>query len=88
MNAETIVTTISSKGQVTIPVKIRKILHITSAGDLVGFVPSKNGVLLRHLEIREEDFTREEWDKLEKLAQKRGKVYKDAKAFLRTLKSL
>jgi AbrB family looped-hinge helix DNA binding protein len=88
MNTETIITTISSKGQVTIPVKIRKLLHITSAGDLVGFVPSKNGVFIKHLEIKEEDFTQEEWDKLEKLANKRGKTYKDARAFLKELKNL
>ena len=88
MNTETIIAPISSKGQVTIPAQIRKILHISQAGDLIGFVPSNEGVLIKHLEVKEEDFTKDEWVKLEKLANKKGRTYETAKAFLRALKKL
>ena len=83
-----VIAPISSKGQVTIPAQIRKILHLTRPGDLLGFIPVKEGVLMKHLEIREEDFSEEEWDKLEKLANRKGKSYKDAKTFLSALKKL
>ena len=83
-----ILATISSKGQVTIPAPIRKMLRLTHPGDLLGFVPVKEGVLIKHMEIKEEDFSEEEWDKLEKLASRKGKSYKNAKAFLRALKKL
>ena len=88
MLLDTVVTTVSSKGQVTIPAQIRKILRINHPGDLIGFTPIKEGVLIKHLELKEEEFTEDEWDKLEKLADKKGKTYKNAKAFLNALKKL
>jgi AbrB family looped-hinge helix DNA binding protein len=85
---ETIITTLSTKGQVTIPAQIRKILHVSNAGDLISFTPMENGVLIKHVEIKEENFTEDEYDKLEKIANKKGKAYKNAKFFLKALKKL
>lgn len=90
MNSKMPMATVSSKGQITIPKEIRAQLHITGKGDLVGFEPTEEGVLLKRLVVtsEEEDFTAEEWDKLEKLANQKGKRYSNAEDFLASLKEL
>ncbi|MFH1857136.1 MAG: AbrB/MazE/SpoVT family DNA-binding domain-containing protein [Candidatus Omnitrophota bacterium] len=81
---------VSSKGQITIPLEIREKLHIASRGDMVGFVFVEKGVLMKHLEVREagKEFSEGEWDKLEKLANRKGKTYKNAKNFLKDIEKL
>ena len=81
---------LSSKGQVTIPVKVREALHIRQKGDMIGFEFVKGGVLMKPLVIatQEEDFSENEWDKLEELANQNGKLYANAKDFLASLEEL
>ncbi|MEW6684884.1 MAG: AbrB/MazE/SpoVT family DNA-binding domain-containing protein [Candidatus Edwardsbacteria bacterium] len=90
MSSEIMITKVSSKGQITIPLKIRETLHIKDRGDIVGFQVTKQGVLLKHLELTvpEEDFTQEEWAKLERLAKRKGKPHTSAKKFLKELERL
>ena len=79
---------ITSKGQVTIPNRVRKILHLQK-GTSVAFGVSKKGVLLLPCKvIVESPYTSEEWTKIEKLASAKGKIYKsvqDAKKHIEAL---
>lgn len=69
---------VTSKGQVTIPNRIRQILHV-SAGASVAFGVGKEGVVLLPCKVTAESpYTACEWAKIEKLAAKKGKVYKNA----------
>lgn len=69
---------ITSKGQVTIPNRIREILHLQK-GTSVAFGVSKKGVLLLPCKITvESPYTPEEWEKIERLASEKGKIYKSA----------
>lgn len=69
---------VTSKGQVTIPIIIRQILH-ASAGTSVAFGVGKEGVVLLPCKVTAESpYTAGEWAKIEKLVLKKGKVYKSA----------
>lgn len=70
---------VTSKGQVTIPNRIRKILHV-STGACVAFGVGKEGVILLPCKVTAESpYTPSEWVKIEKLASVKGKVYKAAR---------
>ena len=79
--------TLSSKGQVTIPARVREALHISRKKTMVGFELVEDGVLIKPLVIsaQEENFSESEWDKLEKLSNQEGKMYVCAKDFLTSL---
>ncbi len=70
---------ITSKGQVTIPNRIRKLLHV-STGASLAFGLSKDGIVLLPCKVTAESpYTASEWLKIEKLASAKGKVYKNVK---------
>jgi len=70
---------ITSKGQVTIPNRIRKLLHVET-GSSLAFGLSKEGVVLLPCKITAESpYTSAEWEKIAKLASTKGKVYKSVK---------
>ena len=60
--------------------------------DIVLTVRGKPKALLHKISERDitlkEEFSREEWDKLEKLAKGPGKVYKTGAGFLKSLRKL
>ena len=89
MDKAVAVARVSSKGQITIPHKVREFLHI-SEKDLVGFEPTSEGVLLKHLVLaaHEEELTDAEWKKLEQLAGRKGRIYTKAVDFLKDLERL
>lgn len=69
---------VTSKGQVTIPNRIRQILNV-SAGASVAFGVGREGVVLLPCEVTvKSPYTASEWAKIEKLAAKKGKSYKSA----------
>ena len=69
---------ISSRGQVTIPQDVRDIMHIKK-GSVVGFEPTKRGILMVAMKVEPENpYTEEEWKKIEKLSKSKGKVYHSA----------
>ena len=78
----------TSKGQVTIPNRIRKILHLKQ-GEAVGFSITKEGVVLVPCQVTvNSPYTPKEWQKIEKLASEKGKMFissKAAKDYLRSL---
>jgi len=79
---------VTSKGQVTIPNRIREILHV-SAGASVAFGLSKEGVILLPCKVTAElPYTPSEWAKIEKLASAKGKVYKSAKKAKKHIEAL
>ncbi len=79
---------VTSKGQVTIPNRIRKILHV-STGASIAFGVTKEGVLLLPCKITvESPYTSSEWAKIEKLALAKGKIYKNAKKAKKHIESL
>ena len=69
---------ISSRGQVTIPQDVRDIMHIKK-GSVVGFEPTKRGILMVAMKVEPENpYTEEEWKKIEKLSKSKSKVYHSA----------
>jgi AbrB family looped-hinge helix DNA binding protein len=78
----------TSKGQLTVPVAIRDIFGLKK-GSTVVFKVTDRGVLFLPCEIKEKaSYTREEWDKIERLVAERGKTYKTAGGAQKHLKSL
>ena len=62
----------TSKGQVTIPNQIRKLLHLEN-GASVAFGLTKDGVVLMPCEVTAKSpYTTKEWMKIEKLAAEKG----------------
>ncbi len=79
---------ISPKGQVTIPNRVRKQLHLEENG-FVSFKITKEGILLFPIEITQKlPYTAEELDKIKKLASKKGKTFKSSSSAKKYLRSL
>lgn len=79
---------ITSKGQITIPNRIRKLLHV-SAGTSLAFGLSKEGVVLLPCKVTvESPYTSREWKKIERLASAKGKIYKSAKRAKKHIEAL
>ena len=79
---------ITSKGQITIPNRIRKLLHVEE-GASIAFGLSKQGVVLFPCKvIAESPYTPQEWAKIEKLASSKGKIYKSAKQAKKHIRAL
>jgi len=77
---------VTSKGQVTIPSTIRKILKL-KPGVTVMFKVTGRGVMLSPCEIIEKPvYTAKEWKKIEQLIAEEGKVYKTSRAAKKHLK--
>jgi AbrB family looped-hinge helix DNA binding protein len=67
-------TKMTSKGQVTIPNRVRKILHLHE-GSSVAFTVTKHGIVLVPCEVTTRSpYTPKEWKKIEKLASQEGKT--------------
>lgn len=79
---------ITTKGQITIPNRIRKLLHLKE-GSSVGFGITKDGVVLVPCKVTAESpYTEKEWAKIEKLASEKGKSFSGAKNAKEYLKDL
>ena len=78
----------TSKGQVTIPNRIRKILHLKE-GEAVGFSVTKEGIVLVPCQVTAKSpYTAKEWQKIEKLTLEKGKTFTSVKSAKDYLKSL
>lgn len=79
---------ITSKGQVTVPNRIRNILHVTE-GSSIAFAICRQGIILFPCKVTAESpYTSKEWAKIEKLASAKGKRYKSVKGAKKYLASL
>jgi len=78
----------TSKGQVTVPAPIREILSLRK-GSTVIFKVTDKGVMFLPCEIKErENYTREEWEKIENMVAEKGKVYETSRGARKHLKAL
>ena len=78
----------TTKGQVTIPNRIRKILHLEE-GSSVAFGMTKEGIILLPCTVTAASpYTSKEWAKIEKLASEKGKAYSSKIAAKKHLQSL
>ena len=79
---------ITSKGQITLPNRIRKLLHLRE-GELVGFSVTKQGVVLVACEMTAKShYTARQWAKIEKMSLEKGKMFTSAQGAKDHLKSL
>ena len=80
---------ITSKGQVTLPAAVRKLLKLDK-GNCVAFCLDKAGIILSQCKISVEPsaFTAEEWRKIEQLANTKGKVFASAEEAKKHIRSL
>jgi AbrB family looped-hinge helix DNA binding protein len=70
---------VTSKGQITIPARIRAILRVSS-GVSLAFGLNKEGIFLLPCKVTAElPYSAQEWAEIEKLASAKGKVYKSTK---------
>lgn len=79
---------ITSKGQITIPNRIRGLLHVRE-GASIAFGLCREGIILLPCKVTvESPYTPREWAKIEKLASAKGKRYKSIKGAKRYIKAL
>ena len=79
---------VTTKGQVTIPNRVRKILRLEE-GSSIAFSLTKDGVLILPCKITAESpYSAAEWAKIEKLASEKGKASLGTSAAKKHLKSL
>ncbi len=79
---------LTSKGQVTIPNRIREILHVKT-GACIAFGLTRDGVVLLPCKLTAESpYTSGEWAKIRKLASQEGKVYITAKKAKKHIEAL
>ena len=81
-------TKMTSKGQVTIPNPVRKLLHLHE-GSSVAFTVTKHGIVLLPCEVTARSpYSLKEWKKIEKLASEEGKVFSSSDAAKKHLAGL
>jgi len=69
---------VTSKGQVTIPNQVRKMLCLES-GDSVGFAVTKDGIVLVPCEVTAKSpYTTKEWTKIEHMVAEKGATFGSA----------
>jgi len=80
---------ITSKGQVTLPSAVRKLLKLDK-GKTVAFCLDKAGIFISQckIDIEPAAFSQEEWRKIEKLANAKGKIYNSAEEAKKHIRSL
>jgi len=79
---------VTSKGQVTIPNRIRKILNVLPGASLA-FGLSKEGIILLPCKVTAESpYTAFEWAKIERLASLKGKTYKSIRKAKKHIEAL
>ena len=79
---------ITSKGQITIPNRIRRILKLEE-GSSLGFAVTKDGVMMLPCKVEAHSpYTAKQWAKIEKLAAAKGKVSGSAAEAIKHIQSL
>ena len=80
---------ITSKGQVTLPVNVRKLLKLDK-GQCIAFCIDRKGVFLHRckLSVEQGGFTQAEWQKVGQLADKKGKIFVSSEEAKNHIKSL
>jgi len=79
---------ITSKGQVTIPNQVRKILNLEQGSTIIFGIGKEGVVLLPCKVIADSPYTPKEWERIEKIVAEKGRVYKTAKKAKKHIESL
>lgn len=78
----------TTKGQVTIPNRVRKMLQLKE-GSSVAFGLTKEGILIVPCKVSvDSPYSAKEWEKIEKLALEKGVSFSDAQAAKKYVKKL
>ena len=79
----------SQNGQVTLPKPIREMLHLEKNG-VVGFKVKggKAEIVAVRIEESKNPYTKEEWKKIERLANQKGRRFYSAKEAIKHIESL
>jgi AbrB family looped-hinge helix DNA binding protein len=81
-------TKMTSKGQVTIPNSVRKILGLQK-GSAVAFGVTKDGIMILPCQVTAQSpYTPKEWGKIEKMVCEKGAVYASGDAAKKRLAAL
>jgi len=80
---------ITSKGQVTLPAQVRKMLRLDK-GQPVAFCLDRRGVFLSRcrMNIEKSAFSSAQWRKIERLAVEKGKVFSEAEEAKKHVRAL
>jgi len=80
---------ITSKGQITLPVEVRKLLKLNK-GEPIAFCVDRTGIFISRcrVNIEKQSFSEAQLHKIEKLASAKGKVFNGAEEAKRYIKSL
>ncbi len=80
---------ITSKGQVTLPANVRRLLKLDK-GQSIAFCVDRKGIFLHRCKVSVEEatFSQAEWQKIERLANERGRVFASAEEAKKHIKSL
>jgi AbrB family looped-hinge helix DNA binding protein len=83
-------TSVTAKGQATIPKPIRALLKIHEGKDYIGFYFHKGRIELVpvNVDTKPLKLNKAEWEKIETLAKVKGKRFKTAKTAIQYLDSL
>ena len=81
-------TKMTSKGQVTIPNRVRKLLHLQE-GSSVAFTVTKHGIILVPCQVTAKSpYSPTEWKKIEKKASEEGQTFSSPDAAKKHLANL
>lgn len=80
---------ITSKGQITLPANVRRFLKLDK-GECIAFCLDRKGIFINRckLSIEPGGFSEAEWQKIEKLANTKGRVFASAEETKKHIKSL
>ena len=83
---------LGAKGQITLPKKVRQLLHLQAPGELVGFLLDErtHAIRLSRVDVvpADDPFTDAEYRKLDQLRKAPGgKTFRSGKVFLADLRS-
>ena len=79
---------VTSKGQVTIPLAIRKALKIDRGSTLFFKLTNKEVALSPYRTVEEPAFAEDEWEKIERIAFQKGTICKTVHSARKHLRSL
>jgi len=70
---------ITSKGQITIPIEVRKILHLEEGSSVIFCLGKEGIVLLPCKVVPGSPYTPKEWEKIKNIISEKSRVYKTIK---------
>ena len=80
---------ITSKGQVTLPANVRKFMKLNK-GECIAFCIDRKGIFINRCKVSVEPggFSQAQWQKIEELANSKGRVFASAEEAKKHIKSL